>query len=278
MSMPHDSTAKLLIIGAHPDDAEFHAGGMAALYRQLGRQVRMISVTNGNAGHHTMPREELAKVRKQEAANSGRVIEAEYIVWDHDDGSLTPSLAIREQIIREIRTYQPDLVLTHRPCDYHPDHRAVGQAVQDASYLITVPHIVPEVPALRRDPVVACMVDLFTRPNPLRPDVLLDISPYLDTIEDMFACHRSQVYEWLPYNQCLENEVPAEESERRQWLSGWVRNLIRPRADHFREHLVKRYGNGGKSIKWLEAYEISEYAGSFEDGDRQRLFPFACAK
>jgi N-acetylglucosamine malate deacetylase 1 len=276
--MSHDSTAKLLIIGAHPDDAEYHAGGMAVLYRQLGRQVRMISATDGSAGHHRTPPAELATVRKREAANSGRVIGAEYEVWDHPDGSLLPTLELRAQIIREVRTYQPDLVLTHRPCDYHPDHRAVGQAVQDASYLFTVPHVVPEVPALRREPVVASMCDLFTRPNMLRPDVMLDISPFLETIEQMFACHRSQVYEWLPYNQCIGNEVPDDESQRREWLSGWFRKLIRPRADHFRERLIERYGNHGKSIKWLEAYEISEYAGSFDDGDRQRLFPFAFSK
>lgn len=276
--MPHDSTARLLIIGAHPDDAEYHAGGMAALYRQLDRPVRMISVTNGAAGHHRIPPAELAKIRKREAASSGNVIGAEYEVWDHPDGSLVPSLELREQIIREIRTYQPELVLTHRTCDYHPDHRAVGQAVQDASFLITVPHVAPDVPAMRRDPVVASMCDLFTRPAMLRPDVMLDISSYLDTIEEMFACHRSQVYEWLPYNQCLENEVPTDEKERRRWLGRWFRNLIRPRAEHFRERLIERYGQHGQTIQWLEAYEISEYAGEFDDGARQRLFPFSFSK
>ena len=208
----HDSTARLLIIGAHPDDAEYHAGGMATLYRQLGRPVRMVSVTDGGAGHHVYQPAELRVIRQREAAASARVIGAEYVVWDFPDGSLVPSLEVRERIIREIRTYQPDLVLTHRTCDYHPDHRAVGQAVQDASFLITVPHVANDVPALRSDPVVASMCDLFTRPASLRPDLMLDISPYLDTIGRMLSCHRSQFFEWIPYNQCIENDVPTDET------------------------------------------------------------------
>lgn len=276
--MPHDSSAKLLIIGAHPDDAEYHAGGMATLYRQLGRRVRMISVTDGSAGHHRRERSELAAIRKQEAAAAGRVIDAEYHVWDFPDALLVPTLELRERIIREIREFQPDLVLTHRTCDYHPDHRAVGQAVQDASFLITVPLVAPGTPALRRAPVVASMCDLFTRPAPLRPDVMLDISPFLDTIEQMFACHRSQVFEWLPYNECIEHQIPDDEQARRKWFGGWFRNAIRPRADHFREWLIRRYGNHGKAIQWLEVFEISEYACQLDAGARQRLFPFAFPK
>ena len=271
----HDSTAKLLIIGAHPDDAEYHAGGMATLYRQLGRPVRMISVTDGGAGHHVYPPADLRIIRKREATAAARVIDAEYIVWDYPDGYLQPTLELREQIVREIRTYQPDLVLTHRTNDYHPDHRAVGQAVQDASYMITVPHVASDVPALRNDPVVASMCDLFTKPAPMRPDVMLDISPYLDTIVRILSCHRSQFYEWLPYNHCLETEVPEDDSARREWLDKWFRAQIRPRADRFREWLIRRYGNQGNSIKWLEVYEISEYASELAADKRRWLFPDA---
>jgi len=205
-------------------------------------------------------------IRQREAAASARVIGAEYVVWDFPDGSLVPSLEVRERIIREIRTFQPDLVLTHRTCDYHPDHRAVGQAVQDASFMITVPHVVSEVPALRSDPVVASMCDLFTRPASMRPDLMLDISPYLDTIGRMLSCHRSQFFEWIPYNQCIENDVPTDEDARRRWLDRWLRSQIRPRADHFREMLIRRFGNQGKAIEWLEVFEVSEYAGQFNGG------------
>lgn len=263
---------RLLILGAHPDDAEFHAGGLAVRYRQAGHVVKMVSVTDGGAGHHQTWGAELAARRREEAAAAGRIIGAEYITWDHPDGALLPSLDVRRQIIREIRTFRPDLVLTHRPCDYHPDHRAVGVAVQDASYLVTVPAVAPDTPALRKDPVVAYMPDLFTRPNPLRADVVLDFTPQIDTVVQMLACHRSQVYEWLPYNDRAAADLPAAEEDRLPWLRGWYCERLRRRADHFRAALVAAYGGRGERLECVEAYEISEYAAPLDEDARRRLF------
>ena len=138
----------------------------------------MISVTDGGAGHHRLPRDELVGLRRREAEEAAAVIGATAETWDFPDGALQPTLAVREAIIREIRVFQPDLVLTHRTCDYHPDHRAVGQAVQDASYMVTVPLVLPATPHLRRDPVVAYMVDLFTKPCRFEPHALLDIETH----------------------------------------------------------------------------------------------------
>jgi LmbE family N-acetylglucosaminyl deacetylase len=265
---------RILILGAHPDDAEYHAGGFAALHCQRGSTVKMVSVTNGAAGHHWRSPEELASLRREEAAASGRVIGAEYEVWEFPDGALMPTLEARRRVIREIRTFEPDLVLTHRLNDYHPDHRAVGQLVQDASYLVTVPLVVPEVPALRRDPVVAYLPDLFTKPNPLRPDAVLDVTPYVDTVVRMIACHQTQVFEWLPYNQGIFDEVPPEEGQRFAWLRTWWERQTAERAERFREALIAAYGHErGAAIRYAEAFEISEYAAALTDADRQRLFP-----
>ncbi len=214
---------RLLILGAHPDDAEFHAGGLIAIYRSLGREVKIVSVTDGAAGHHELSRGELAARRQVEAAAVAELIGAEYEVWEFPDGDLLPTLEVRHRIIAEIRHFAPDLVLTHRTSDYHPDHRAVGQAVQDASFMVTVPLSVPDAPALRRDPVVASMADTFTRPLPFKADVALDVGPYLDEIVAMLDCHRSQVYEWLPFNLNLEAKIPANQAERLAWLSEWYR-------------------------------------------------------
>ena len=273
--MTHDPP-KLLVLGAHPDDAEFHAGGLVSIYRRLGYPVKIVSVTDGSSGHHERTPEELRLIRAAEAAASGVLVGAEYAVWNFRDGSLLPTLEVRERIIAEVRAYRPALVLTHRTNDYHPDHRAVGQAVQDASYLVTVPPIVPSVPALRRDPVVAYMSDLFTRPCPLRPDIVLDVSDELDTIVSMLACHCSQVYEWLPYTQGLLDEVPPadEAAARRAWLREWFAIRARRRSDHFRQALVNAFGEArARQIEFCEIYEISEYAASIAEPDRQRLFP-----
>lgn len=265
---------RLLILGAHPDDAEFHAGGLATRYCQAGHVVRMVSVTDGRAGHQLHPAEQLVKIRRREAAAAGAVIGAEYVTWDNPDGALLPSLALRHQIIREIRQFAPDLVLTHRTNDYHPDHRAVGQAVQDASYMVTVPGVVPDVPILNRDPVVAYLVDLFTKPSPFEPDVIIDVDDCLDTIVAMLSCHVSQVFEFLPFNQGILDQVPATETDRRAWLSEWYRRRVSARADRFRNELIAAYGDShGREVQICEAYEISEYAAGLEPATRQRLFP-----
>ena len=264
---------RLLILGAHPDDAEFHAGGLAALYRRQGHEVRMVAATDGAAGHHERSPEELRRVRRQEALNSGGIIGATYEVWNYPDGELQPTLDLRRDVIREIRTYRPDLVLTHRVNDYHPDHRAVGQAVQDASYLVTVPHVVPEVPALRKDPVVAYMPDDFTKPYALIPDVVIDVSAQVPTIIDMLACHVSQVFEWLPYLYGVLEDVPADERGRKHFLQQWYSARIRPRADRYRERLQEIFGqHRGAAMEYIEVYEISEYAAPLDADARERLF------
>jgi LmbE family N-acetylglucosaminyl deacetylase len=265
---------RLLLLCAHPDDAEYHAGGLIASYRQRNRPVKIVSVSDGRAGHHSRSAAELVPTRRQEAAAAGRVVGAVYETWDFPDAELVPSLELRRQIIREIRTFCPDLVLTHRTCDYHPDHRAVGQAVQDASYLVTVPGYLPEVPALRRDPVVACMVDLFQKPCPLTPHVVLDVSNYVDTIVAMLACHRSQVFEWLPFEEGILEQVPPGEAAKIDWLRSWYARHVYPRADRFREQLIDAYGEiRGPEIEFVEAYEVSEYGGKMNRDLWPLLFP-----
>ncbi len=268
-----NTTLRLLILGAHPDDAEFHAGGLATRYRAAGHEVRMISVTDGSAGHHRLKPPQLVDIRREEARAAGAVIGAEYLVWDFADGHLQPSLELREAIIREIRTYQPDLVLTHRTNDYHPDHRAVGQAVQDASYMVTVPLIAADVPALRKDPVVAYMPDLFTRPNPLRPDIVLDTGDEIESTVAMLACHASQVFDFLPFNGNYEIPVPADADERLKWLRDWYIHHTGSRASFFRQALCKEYGSErGEQIEFAEAFEISEYAAGATLQQRRQLF------
>ncbi len=263
---------KLLVLGAHPDDAEFHAGGLAARYRKAGRDVKLVSVSNGGAGHHIYSSEQLVQIRRREAAEAGRVIGCEYETWDFPDARLEPNLEVRERIIREIRQWRPDLVLTHRPCDYHPDHRAVGQAVQDASYLVTVPLVCPETPHLSRDPVVAYMSDGFTKPYPMQIDVMLDISEELDTIVSMLAKHASQVFEFLPYNHGRRDPAPSDAQQRLTWLRSWYCELISRRSLQWGSLIAESIGLA-EAPQWIEAYEISEYAGAADAGRLADLFP-----
>jgi LmbE family N-acetylglucosaminyl deacetylase len=268
-------TLRLLIVGAHPDDADYAAGGTAALYRSAGHVVHMVSLTNGDAGHHEMAGKELARRRTAEAAAAGAVIGAAYELFDNHDGQLLPTLENRRQVIRLIRSFRPDLVLTHRPNDYHPDHRYTSQLVQDAAYMVTVPAIVPEVPHLPRDPVIAYLPDDFKKPQPLQPAIAVDVGEVLDKIVEMLHCHTSQFYEWLPYNRGELHEVPAGDLERKKWLRAEVQERLSRRAESFRSLLAGGYGpeRGGK-VRYAEAFEACEYGAPLDEQARQRLFPF----
>lgn len=270
-----DTPLRLLIIGAHPDDADYSAGGLAALYRQAGHVVKMVSMTNGCAGHHLTPGPELVRRRRLEAAAAGQVIGATYDVLDHPDGELLPTLENRHGVIRLIRSFKPDLLLTHRPNDYHPDHRYTSLLVQDAAYLVTVPAVVPDTPHLPRDPVICYLPDDFQKPYPLIPSVVVDVGPVVDRITEMLHCHQSQFYEWLAYNHGYAERLPKEEAGRKQWLGQHVRERLRPRAEKYRSRLLEIHGpRRGAEIEYAEAFEACEYGAPLDAAARARLFPF----
>lgn len=267
-----DDRCRVLVLGAHPDDAEIFAGGLIVRHCKMGSVVRIISVSDGRCGHHEVPPDQLVEIRREEAKLAGQSVGAEYSTWDYHDGSLQPSLELRASIIREIRKFAPDLVLTHRTNDYHPDHRAVGTAVQDASYLVTVPHVCPDTKSLRRDPVVASMCDLFTRPNRMRADVIMDVAEEFPAISEMVACHQSQVFQWLPYHDDLLDQIPESKDGRFEWLCSWLAEIHRARCSHFAPDLMHR-GRTAESLSKLEVYEISEYATRLSKDRMQTLFP-----
>ena len=271
----HDSCLKLLVIVAHPDDAEYRAGGLAALYRRLGHRVKFLAVTNGEAGHQTEPGFSLVARRKLEAAQATEPFGIEAEVWDNPDGQLVVDLVRRWQILRAIRREEPDLVLTHRPNDYHPDHRAVSLLVQDAAYLLTVPAICPDTPHLRRDPVIAYLTDDFKRPYPFEPSVVIDLASVWAEKITMLDAHVSQFYEWLPTNMDRFGQVPVDSDDRRQWLDTLILSGSRQLADRFRARLIDRYGTPrGTSINQVEAFEGCEYGAPLDANAIARLFPF----
>ena len=217
----NDPPLRILVIGAHPDDADLKAGGTAAKWCALGHNVRLVSLTNGQAGHQTMFGPKLASRRRAEAKSAGAAIGATYEVFEQPDGELDDRLELRHRVISLIRTFRPDLVITHRSTDYHPDHRFAGLLVQDASYLLTVPAICPEVPHLASCPVILLFSDAFTKPCPFQPHVVVDIDDEFDRVVAMLHCHQSQFYEWLPYNAGYLDQVPQEDGcGSRGWPSG----------------------------------------------------------
>jgi LmbE family N-acetylglucosaminyl deacetylase len=262
---------RIIAFGAHPDDCDFRASGTAALWVQNGYAVKFVSVTNGDAGHQNMRGAPLAQRRLKEAKESARRLGIEYDVLDNEDGQLLPTLPVREQIIREIRSWHADLVLSPRPNDYHPDHRYTGVLVQDAAYMVVVPSVLPDVPALRKNPAFFYYQDRFQRPNPFRPDVVVSLDEVLDKKLDALDSHVSQVYEWLPWVDGKFDDVPKDPAGRRNWLHRWVSSDPSP---EIRKQLVKWYGaEKGKSVKYYEAFELCEYGTQPDDERIRKMFP-----
>jgi LmbE family N-acetylglucosaminyl deacetylase len=262
----------VIIIGAHPDDAD-GVGGTAYKWAQLGYDVLMVSLTNGDAGHQSIKAPELAKIRREEARKAGEVIGIRYITLDNHDGQLMPTYENRLQVIKLIREQKADIVIFPRPYDYHPDHRYTGVLVLDAAYMVTVPTILPEVPFLKKNPMFLFMSDDFIHPEPFKADVAIDIDDVIEKKMDMYHQHKSQMYEWLPFNQGILDQVPASDADRRIWL-GKTRKL-ESGATPYREKLIELYGKEkGSKIKYCEAYEDSGYGAKLNKENMTHYFPF----
>jgi N-acetylglucosamine malate deacetylase 1 len=278
-----DRTLHIIVFGAHPDDCELKAGGTAARWAALGHKVKFVSVTNGDIGHWKMKGEALAERRLAEVKAAANVLGIETQVLPSHDGELEPTLENRRTITRLIREWQADIVLCHRPWDYHPDHRYVGVLVQDAAYMVTVPFFCPETPHLKQNPVFMYLSDRFQKPYAFRPDVVVAIDEVYDRKIDALHELVSQIYEGgANGSEALVKTVPPADdlAGRKAWLrkSGWGQGA-RGEANRFRSQLVKWYGpEKGNAVQYAEAFEVVEYGRRPSAEELKRLFPFFDAK
>ena len=262
----------IIIIGAHPDDAD-GAGGVAYKWAQMGNDVLLVSLTNGDAGHQSIKASELARIRREEARKAGEVIGVRYITLDNHDGQLMPTYENRLQVIKLIREQKADIVIFPRPYDYHPDHRYTGVLVLDAAYMVTVPTILPEVPFLKKNPMFLFMSDEFIHPEAFKADVAIDIDDIIEKKMDMYHQHKSQMYEWLPFNQGILDQVPASDADRRKWLG--EQRKSGSDATAYRDKLIEIYGpEKGAKIKYCEAFEDSGYGAKLTKENLFYYFPF----
>ena len=270
-TIPSVAEIRAIAFGAHPDDCDIKAGGLAAKYAAAGHKVKFVSVTNGDAGHQSEGGGILAARRRAEAEESGRRLGIDYEVLDNHDGELTPGLDVRVQVIRKIREWDADIVISPRPNDYHPDHRYTGVLVQDAAYMVTVPNLVTDTPALRKNPLFLYFSDRFTQPQAFRPDVVVSIDDVIEKKYRALDAHVSQFYEWLPWHAGILDQVPQSPSARLAWLKS-RRSFAVP--DAWREAARKRYGAAADAIENAEAFEITEYGVQPGEEQIRRLVPF----
>lgn len=265
----------IVCIGAHPDDGEFYAGGTLHLWARAGCNVLVVSLTNGDIGHHRQSGGVLARRRSAESAAAAKRGGYEALLLDNHDGELLPTLALRKEVVRIIREHQADIVLTHRPYDYHPDHRYTSLVVQDAAFMVTVPFFCPDVPALDKNPVFLYMMDRFERPVPLQADVAVDVGPVMETKWAMLDAMESQVYEWLPWLAGGEPAVPTETNERIAWLRGTWEAFFRAPAQLAQAKLCETYGaDAAGGVDYAELFEFCEYGRKPAREEIHRLFPF----
>lgn len=270
----------ILAIGAHPDDVEGSVGGTLALMRRRGDTVRFLSVTDGGKGHYLQDYADnprlLVERRMEEAERAAALIGAEFQCLGAPDGGVYVTHETTSSMIRAIRSFGepgrgPDLILVNRPNDYHRDHRVTAQLVLDAAYLLTVPPVCADVPALRRMPVIMYWHDDFTEPVPFRADVVVDIDRVMRTKIDMVCTHESQFREWIPFTMGM-SPLPLTREQMREWVTAWMHRDARS---------AKAAGQRGKprvapltQFEFAEAFQISEYGTQPTDEWVREMFSF----
>ena len=278
-----DSKAlRIICFGAHPDDAEYKSGGTAALWAAQGHKVKLISVTNGDIGHWSMAGGPLAKRRAAESAKVAERLGVTSEVLDIHDGELEPTLENRRKITILIREWDADIVISHRPWDYHPDHRYTGVLVQDAAYMVAVPFFCPTTPPLKKNPVFLYSSDRFQKPYPFEADIVVDVDSVFEQKVDALTALVSQTFEGGALGNADKMAAAPPESRpelRREWLrEKWVGRQS-AEANRFRSGLIKWYGEEhAQQVKYAEAFEICEYGRQPSDEEIRQLFPFLPAK
>ena len=271
-----DGKPRILCIGAHPDDAESGAAGTAALWVAKGYHVKFVAVTNGDIGHWRDSGPELARRRKAEVAHGAKLIGYDFEILDNHDGELQPTIENRKAITRLIREWKADVVITHRPNDYHPDHRYTSVLVQDSAYMVTVPKFLPEVPALKGNPVFLYFSDRFQKPYPFEPDIAVGIDAVMDAKLEVLLGMVSQFYEGgVSGSPELLSIDPGYQKARWASLREQFTNRQLGVTALCRKSLEEWYGKErAGQIRFAEAFEIGEYGRRPDKAEIKRLFPF----
>ncbi len=273
---PDDGKLRIICFGAHPDDCELKAGGVALLWSALGHHVKFVSVTNGDIGHWRDAGGPLARRRKAEVEAAARILGITTEVLDIHDGELLPTLENCRTITRLIREWKADIVMGHRPNDYHPDHRYVGVLVQDSAFMVGVPFFCPDVKPLKSNPVFLFYSDNFQKPNPFTPDIAVSLDTVIEKKLDALDTLVSQFYEGGALGSAdLLPKDPEKKADRRRSVRDAFAKRSQGVAAKYRDALGQWYGKEpAAKIGHAEAFEICEYGRRPDRKEIAKLFPF----
>jgi LmbE family N-acetylglucosaminyl deacetylase len=187
----------ILAIGAHPDDVESNVGGTLAKYAKAGHKVFTATATNGNIGSATLPMEEIARIRKEEARSAAALIGAEYVCLDYDDEMFFEDKTARLKFINLVRYCKADVILTHNPVDYNPDHELTSKIINDIAVMIPIAKLKTD--SLPYDKIPAIFYFEPAQGLGFVPTEYVDITGVFETKMAMCYAHKSQD-QWMKDN------------------------------------------------------------------------------
>jgi LmbE family N-acetylglucosaminyl deacetylase len=265
---------RIIAFGAHPDDAELKAAGVAALWAAKGHKVKFVAMTNGDVGHFSEAGGPLAQRRNKEVQECARILGITTEVLDIHDGELEPSLENRRTVARLIRDWQADIVMGHRPYDYHPDHRYTGVLMDDAAVVVVAPFFVPDTTPTPRNPLFFYYSDGFEQPTRFVPTVVADIDAAADKKWQCISAMPSQFGDKDSWQGRTRPNVPKNDAERPSYLLNLAKQRTAAVADQYRDRLVAIYGEerGGK-VKYAEAFQLGQYGRQATADELKTLFP-----
>ncbi len=271
---PAPRQLRVIAFGAHPDDAELKFGGTAALFAAQGHKVKLVALTNGDVGHFSQAGGPLAIRRKAEVEACHKKLGVATEVLDIHDGELMPDLETRKKVANLIRDWQADIVLSHRPWDYHPDHRAVGKLAEDAAVVVAAPFFAPYTPPTKRNPIFLFYSDGFQKPYPFDPIIAVGFDEVAQTKWDCIGDMPSQFADADSWQARYRGNTPADAAGRAAFILNAVKQRSAEVADQYRTLLVKLYGEQkGRGIKYAEAFELNQYGSPATADELKGLFP-----
>jgi LmbE family N-acetylglucosaminyl deacetylase len=235
--LPHEAAGRtILAVGAHPDDVEFMAAGTLARLRALGYEIVIATMTPGDCGSAELPPEEIAAIRRQEAANAAALLDARYICVEERDLSIDYTTATRRKVTALFREVDPFVVLTHPHEDYMVDHEITSRLVRDACFTASLPNFA----APTDSPPASGIPYLYYwdplegtnyRGEPAPAEFALNVTGTLETKRQMLACHASQ-REWLRRQHGMDQYLASME----EWSANRGRDFGFPYAEGFVQH------------------------------------------
>ncbi len=228
---------------AHPDDAEIFCGGALALLQEQGWQVHIASMTPGDCGSNKLSPSEIAGIRRKEGAAAAAKIRAQYHCLDRRDLRICYDEPTIQAVVEMVREVDPDIVFTHPPHDYMPDHEMTSLLVRNACFAAPAPNFDtgrrPAAAPTGRIPHLyysspAGGADIFGVPAVF--SVFVDVSSVIGLKADMLACHASQ-RRWLQEQHGMDNYI----EEMKSWAAELGRQAGVSHAEAFRQHVGTPY-------------------------------------